>query len=371
MLGSVHLAILGLAVLSLGLSGWALRRDAPLDWRLAPPAPVDMAAPRAFETILDYTAASGQAHSPAVILRPGGVRIAWFEGSQEARADVDIFAVDILRESSPNAPARLITRGRLGKVFTPRQAVITLGNTIQNDTAEDAAYATVVSVGGWAMASIADVRLGVSGPISARKLNLSPFLNRSFLVKSPMLGYADGSQALPAYFEMGQTYGALIRLDAAGRVRDMRRMPGRFKAIQPMIVPMDDQRAVAFLRNFQTGSDRLLISRTTDGGQSWSEVQETNIPNLSAPVAALALGEGRILMAVNDDAADGGILRLTISEDEGRSWRRLRTLEDAGGQARYPMMRALPDGQIVLAYSHGGKGGIRAHRFTAEWALSE
>lgn len=370
MLSAAHFAILGLAALSLGLSGWALRRDTPLDWRLAAPASVDLIAPPAFEAVLDYTAASGQAHAPAVILRPDGVRIAWFEGSQEARADVDIFAVDI-SSHDVTAPARLITRGDLGDVFTPRQAVITLGNTIQNDGAPDALYATVVSVGGWAMASIADVRMGADGPVRAQKLNLSPLLNRSFLVKSPMLAYADGTHALPAYFEMGQTYGALIRLDGAGRVRDMRRMPGRLKAIQPMIVALDDQRAVAFLRNFQTGSDRLLVSRTDDGGQSWGKVRETDIPNLSAPVAALALGDGRILMAVNDDAKDGGILRLTLSEDAGRSWRRVITLEDAGGDARYPMMRALPDGQIMLAYSHGSKGGIRAHRFTARWALAQ
>jgi hypothetical protein len=370
MLSAVHFAILGLTALSLCLGGWAVLRDIPLSWRLAAPAPVDLTAPPAFETVLDYTAISGQAHSPAVILHPDGVRIAWFEGSEEARADVDIFAVDVI-PGGVSAPRRLLTRGGLGKVFTPRQAVITLGNTVQNESVPDALYATVVSVGGWAMASIADVRMGASGAVHAQKLNLSPLLNRSFLVKSPMLAFADGSHALPAYFEMGQTYGALIRLDDDGRVRDMRRMPGALKAIQPMIVPLDAHRAVAFLRNFQTGSQRLLVSRTTDGGRSWEEVRETDVPNLSAPVAALALGGGRILMAVNDDSSDGGILRLTLSEDEGHSWRPLRTLEDAGGAARYPMMRALPDGQIVLAYSHGSKGGIRAHRFTANWALAQ
>ena len=59
----------------------------------------------------------------------------------------------------PN-PAPYATRAGLGEAFEPQQLVVTLGNTIQNEAAPDALYATVVSVGGWAMASVADVRMG-------------------------------------------------------------------------------------------------------------------------------------------------------------------------------------------------------------------
>ncbi|HEY9038460.1 MAG TPA: exo-alpha-sialidase [Roseovarius sp.] len=364
----MQIAILGLAALSVGLSAWAIRRDVPLTWDWAVPAPLATGDAPMFETVLDYTAPSGEAHSPGIILRDGGYSILWFEGSQEARADVDIVGVDIGPDGvSPVTPR--VTRSALSDAFEPRQLVVTLGNTVQNDAAQDALYATVVSVGGWAMASVADVRMGPDGPKVARKLNLSPLLNRSFLVKSPMVEYADGSHALPAYFEMGQTYGALVRLGAGGRVRDMRRMTGPMKAIQPMVVPLDARRAVAFLRNFESGAKRLLVTRSDDGGQSWQAVRETDIPNPSAPVAALGLGGGRILMAVNDDAKNGSILSLTLSEDGGDTWRHLRRLEQGDGDARYPMMRALPDGRVVLAYSIGGKAGVRAHVFNLAWAL--
>lgn len=365
----MQIAILGLAALSVGLSAWAIRRDVPLAWEWAVPAPLPVGDAPFFETVLDYTAPTGEAHSPGIILREDGYSILWFEGSQEARADVDIVGVDISEDGVSTVTPR-VTRGGLSDAFEPRQLVVTLGNTVQNDSIRDALYATVVSVGGWAMASVADVRMGPDGPKVARKLNLSPLLSRSFLVKSPLVGYADGSHALPAYFEMGQTYGALVRLDGQGRVRDMRRMTGPMKAIQPMVVPLDAQRAVAFLRNFDSGGKRLLISRSDDGGQNWDRVRETDIPNPSAPVAALGLGGDRILMAVNDDAADGSILNLTLSEDGGNTWRHLHRLEAGGGAARYPMMRALPDGRIVLTYSVGTKGGIRAHVLNLPWALS-
>ena len=370
-LGAVQIAVLALGVLSLGLSALAIARDQPLSWKWAVPVPIERGGAPLFETVLDYTAETGIAHSPAVILNGAGASILWFAGSQEAQADVDIVGVDIAVDGAVSDIRPRLTRSGLADAFEPRQLVVTLGNTVQNDGTEDALYTTAVSVGGWAMASVADVRMGPDGPLSARKLNLSPLLNRSFLVKSPMVAYADGSHALPAYFEMGATYGALVRLDGRGRVRDMRRMPARMKAIQPMIVPLGSARAVAFLRNFDSGAQRLLLTRSNDGGRTWDEVSETDIANPSAPVAALGIGNGAILMAVNDDATDGSILNLTLSEDGGDTWRHLKTLESGGGDARYPMMRALPDGRIMLAYSIGAKRGIRAHVFNLAWALAQ
>lgn len=366
------LAILVLAGLSLCLSLWAIRRDVALDWRFAlPEAMPEAGAPR-FETVLDYTAPEGQAHAPAILQDAHGFSVIWFQGSAEAQPDVDIFAAHMTREGDGwqvSDPERHLTRGALARAFEPRQLVVTLGNTIQNDTAPGRLYATAVSVGGWAMAAIADVEMGLRGPVRASKLNLSPILNRSFLVKSPMVAYADGSHALPAYFEMGPTYGALVRFDARGRVRDQRRMVGTgVKPIQPMIVPLDQSRAVAFLRDFDR-SGCLWLSRTSDGGQSWSRAQALEIANPSAPVAALALGVGRIVMAMNDEADRFDALTLALSEDEGESWRSLHRFTGEGA-LRYPMLARVGD-EIALTYSTNGKRGIRVHLFNAAWVLAQ
>jgi len=371
-LGAVQLVVLGLGALSLALSIWAMRRDTPLDWRFAPPGDVSTTGAAEFETVLDYTAETGQAHSPAILVREEGFTIIWFEGSAEAQADVDIHYTGFERHAEGwmrGTTGPLVTRGDLGAVMQPRQLVVTLGNTIENEAAHDALYATVASVGGWAMASIVDLRL-VGGRLEqARKLNLSPVLNRSTLVKSPMLAYRDGSHALPAYFEMGSTYGLLVRLDARGRVRDARRMTGFGQPIQPMIVPLDEQRAVAFLRDFGA-SRKLLVSRTEDGGRSWSRVAPLAVENPSSPVAALGLGDGRILLAINDEGARPEVLRLVLSEDEGESWRVLRAFEGEGA-LRYPMLRRLTTGEIVLAYSKGTKRGVVAHVFTPAWVMAQ
>lgn len=374
-MGTAQAAILVLTAISLLLSLWAASADEPPKWRFALPAPVAVTGQPMFQTVLDYTPETGQAHSPAIRLTPEGFDLLWFEGSAEAQADVDIHAASFARgpdgwQAGPPRP--MLTRGDLGGAMMPRQIVVTLGNTIENEAVPAALYATVASVGGWAMASVVDVRMAGGGPEQARKLNLSPLLNRSNLVKSPMVAYDDGTHALPAYFEMGATYGLLVRLDRHGRVRDTRRIgaaPGAGKPIQPMIVPLDETRALAFLRDFDP-SHQLLVSRTQDGGQSWSPAAPAGIENPSSPVAALNLGNGRILMAINDDADRPQRLRLILGTDEGADWRLLHQFE-GDGALRYPMLRRLPGDEIVLTYSKGTKRGVVAHVFNPAWVAAQ
>lgn len=370
-MGALHLGILALALISVALSGYAMWRDRPLEWRFAVPAAVDPLGAPVFDRVFDYKTPEGVAHAPAVLLEEGGARIAWFEGSAEAQPDVDIHSVELQRGPEgwqAGRPAPYITRDTLGAAMEPRQLVVTLGNVVENEARGASVYATVVSVGGWAMASIADVEMGKDGPVSARKLNLSPFLNRSHLVKSPMVGYADGSRGLPAYFEMGGTHGTLVRFGPQGRVRDTRRISGPAKMIQPMIVPLDETRAVAFLRDFDR-SDRVWVSRTEDGGRRWSVAEKTDMANPSAPVAAVGLGDGRILMVAND-LAGARDLRLLQSEDEGASWRLVTALEPDEAGARYPMLRRM-GAQFLLTYSYDNKRGIRAVVFNAAWVAAQ
>ncbi|WP_306152673.1 exo-alpha-sialidase [Roseovarius sp. MMSF_3281] len=370
-MGALHLGLLALGLVSVLLSGYAVWRDRPLEWRFALPAAVAPVGAPVLERVFDYKASEGVAHAPAIVVEEGGARIVWFEGSAEAQPDVDIHSVALTLGPEgwqAGESAAYFTRDELGAAMEPRQLVVTLGNVVENEARQASVFATVVSVGGWAMASVADVQMGEGGPVSARKLNLSPFLNRSHLVKSPMVVYADGSHALPAYFEMGGTHGTLVRFGAEGRVRDTRRITGPGKMIQPMIVPLDEARAVAFLRDFDR-SDRLWISRTQDGGQSWSVAEKTGMANPSAPVAAVGLGDGRILMAAND-VEGAGDLRLLTSEDEGATWKVVTVLEPDTAGARYPMLRRVGE-QFLLTYSHDTKRGIRAVVFNAAWVAAQ
>lgn len=372
-MGAATFIILGLIVASIGLGLWTIRRDVAPVWRFVPPTDLPSGGPPKYKTVFTYDVITGQAHAPALVTTDEGFELLWFEGSAEAQADVDIHFARFERtgtEWREIARGTRVTRCNLGAAMDPDQLVVTLGNTVQNANARGHIYATVVSVGGWAMASVAEVALKATGPLIARKLNLSPFLNRSNLVKSPMVAFADGSHGLPAYFEMGTAYGLLARFDSDGHVRDAVRMQGVGKPIQPMIVPLDATRAVAFLRDFDP-SHRLLMSRSENGGQSWSQVTAMDMSNPSAPVAALALGKGRILMVGNDVPGGSDRLSLLLSEDEGENWRVLSVLEDNGAGARYPMLYVMPQGEILLTYSIGNKRGIRVQSLSPAWVAAQ
>lgn len=366
------------ACLCIGL--WHSAQRVDLNWAFAMsevPSPSD-AAPRV-ETVFDYTTTQGVAHAAALQFGRGaaenGFSIIWFEGTRESHNDVVIRKADLTKAGqswTPEPPQTYLTKEAMSAVTTPRQTILTLGNTIQFGDSTDRVLATIVSLGGWAAASIAMVEMGVDGPQHVRKLSLSPFLNRSHLVRAPTLAYQDGTVAIPAYQELGNAFGLLVRLGPEGRVRDTRRLTqGRF-GIQPMIVPLDAQSAVALIRNFDDETDRLIAAWTQNGGRSWSQPKLLDLPNPSAPVAALRLASGDLLMAYNDvlpgAPAGGGLLRLAVSGDQGETWQVTRTLEQGGGNARYPAMARLPDGDIVLTYSYGSKSSLKALVFNDAWA---
>jgi len=363
-----------LIVVSLALSAYHWATAPSLSWAFkVENPPLDSAPPR-FATVFDYRSEAGSAHAPAIRLGETGFSLIWFDGTRESHEDVVIRRADFSQADgrwNASDPQVYLQKETMSAATVPRQVILSLGNTIQLGEQATADLATVVSFGGWAAASVALVETGFDGlPALARKLHLSPMLNRSHLVRAPTVPYADGTDAIPAYFELGNAFGELVRLDASGRVRDKQRISQGRLAIQPVIVPFDRQNAVALMRNFDRASDRLVASWTDDGGQSWSATELLDLPNPNAPVAALRLSDGQVLMAFNNSPADASILALALSDDRGRSWRVIETLEQGGGQARYPAIARLAGGDIVLTYSVDSKKGIRAHVFNEAWVIS-
>lgn len=369
----------GLLAANIFLSLWIVATQEHKEWRFSETQiSIDKNAPAYFETVFNYTSGAGVAHSPAIRIIGSEFSIIWFDGTREAATDVIIKSIQFHKTDDlwiAGSPLPLISRDSLGSVTSPKQKVLILGNTIDFHGETDGVLATIVSIGGWAMSSIAHVQLKDDIPQKATKLSLSPALNRSHLVRSPMISFTDGDYGLPAYFEMGNAFGELVRLTPDGRVNDKIRITNGRLGIQPMIVVTSPLEAVALLRNFSKASGNLVASWTKDGGKSWSKQEFLDIPNPDSPVAALRLSNEKILMAFNDSTDRRNNLKLAVSEDDGHTWTRIFTLEDHGEEpgtdTRYPMMQYLPDGQIVLTYSWGSKKGIRAYIFNESWVNNQ
>ena len=363
-------ALFVLALVLALVSTW-LRPEPP--WEFAYREPVRAGGDIAlFRTVLDLSGDGRTMHSPA-ILRADPPAIMWFEGSKEAARDVEIVSVTLEGgQYRPSAPAPVLSAASMTRAMRPRQAVLVLGNTIQAVPGKrDELLATVVSAGGWAAASIAPVRLENGRPVWARKLALSPLLNRSQLVRNAVIRFANGDIGVPAYFEMAARFGELVRLDGELRVRAKARIGQGVAAIQPAIVVLGPKTAVALMRPFGA-LRRVFRSETRDGGRTWTTPAPLmDLPNPGAPVAAIALEGGRILMAFNDGEGQADNLTLAVSDDAGLSWKRLVQVETPGRETpavyRYPDLARLADGRFLLTYSTFAKGGIRARVFNRAW----
>jgi predicted neuraminidase len=129
--------------------------------------------------------------------------------------------------------------------------------------------------------------------------------------------------------------------------------------IQPSLARKKDGTLVAYMRDNGPAPKRLMISQSTDRGETWSTVEDTELPNPGAGAEVLVLKDGKWAIIYNDLERGRYSLAVSLSEDEGRTWRWTRHLErDAPstdprqlGEYHYPSIIQARDGSLHATYS--------------------
>jgi hypothetical protein len=151
--------------------------------------------------------------------------------------------------------------------------------------------------------------------------------------------------------------------------------------VQPSVARRRDGTLVALMRDNGPPPFRLHQSESRDNGATWSAVTDSAWPNPGSGAEVIALANGHWALVGNDTEAGRHRLSVQISDDEGRTWRWRRALEDdpAGplaGRFHYPSLMQARDGSLHVTYSHHrpapDKGGqaaktIRHVRFDEAW----
>jgi predicted neuraminidase len=142
-----------------------------------------------------------------------------------------------------------------------------------------------------------------------------------------------------------------------------------FGAIQPAVVRRDNGELVAYMRD--NGIEHRIQSAVSrDEGLTWGPVAATEFANPGSGLDAVRLANGRWALIYNDGVRGRNRLAVSISDDEGQTWKWKRYLEDQPeGSFHYPAIIQSRDGSLhaVYSYSVGAGESMKHAAFNEAW----
>jgi predicted neuraminidase len=142
-----------------------------------------------------------------------------------------------------------------------------------------------------------------------------------------------------------------------------------FGNIQPAVLQRNDGTLVAYMR--ENGPlERIRVAESKDDGLTWGPVGVSELPNPGSGLDAVRLANGHWVLVYNDTTRGRNRLAVSISEDEGRTWKWTRHLEQQEtGSYHYPAIIQGKDGTIHAAYSYFVAGGksMKHAAFNEAW----
>ena len=180
-----------------------------------------------------------------------------------------------------------------------------------------------------------------------------------------------GRWILPLYCD---TFSASLMVfsDDEGKTWSTGRPMIGFGNIQPSLVRKRDGTLVAYMRD-NGPHHRIRKATSTDDGMIWSAVEDTAFPNPGAGIEAVRLGTGNWALIYNDTASGRHSLAVSLSDDEGATWKWTRHIERRGpgqGSFHYPSIIQGSEGEIHATYTHNvpSEGStIKYARFDEAW----
>jgi predicted neuraminidase len=266
------------------------------------------------------------AHAASLITVRNGLRAFWYHATYEGAADARL-DTSTLNGTNWSPSETLVTSADLSREIGV--SIKSLANPVpfRHPNGELWLFFCVSRLSGWATSEILLKRSTDDGKTwkPAERLYASPFVNISHMTKTPPVLMSGNRIGVPSYFEMKIKYPVLLVLNEDGRVIDRRRMGGGgFSAIQPSIVVTGKRTAVALMRRLKTSTlHRVLVSRTTDGGDTWSAPIPTNLPNPGGAVSAIRYDANRLLIAYNDNPLEEMQVALAVSDLSGAKWKKI------------------------------------------------
>ncbi len=130
-----------------------------------------------------------------------------------------------------------------------------------------------------------------------------------------------------------------------------------FGNIQPVVLRRDDGTLVAYMR--ENGPlNKIRVCESTDDGVHWGPVGTIDIINPGSGLDAVRLANGHWALVYNDTFSNRDSLAVSISDDEGKTWKWTRHLEQQPkGRYHYPAIIQSRDGNMHCVYTYSVEDG--------------
>ena len=133
--------------------------------------------------------------------------------------------------------------------------------------------------------------------------------------------------------------------------------PQEIMCIQPTLLQMADGSLKALCR---TKNGRIATTTSHDGGETWSEVTLTDLPNNNSGIDAVALNDGNYILVYNPATVQPGeemgprsSLAVAVSDD-AEHWHMIMESKESTapqGELSYPAVIQGSNGHIYMAYT--------------------
>ncbi len=197
-------------------------------------------------------------------------------------------------------------------------------------------------------------------------------LEEGWMVRGKPIVLSSGRWLLPVYHEVGgdrervepeTSSFFLIRDPGQSGWRPSGRIRSKNGNLQPAPVELEPGHVLAFCRRgggYGPGERGFIVAaESRDGGLTWSEGRDTDLPNPNSAVELIRLRSGRLLLIYNPSMHRRTPLTAALSEDGGRTWPWRRNLAEGEDSFAYPSAVETPDGLIHVVYTSDGRKVVR------------
>ena len=294
-------------------------------------------------------------HAFQFIRTPQALHGVWYGGTAEGEPDVQLYwATFNPINQAWSKPRAILNRYKVTQ--DTGRLVLKVGNAT-GIYAQGRIYLFFVTVGlgGWAASSLNMMTSEDEGRSwsQVKRLLTSPMLNVSHLVRGPVQQLEDGNFWIPAYFEGPTKYSVMIKVSPQGKVLGWTNVTtASFEAIQPHVL-QNDQVQYFYSRHMVRGG--RMVQTTRNLATEDVTIQLGQLRNADSALAVTWLNAQTAIMAYNNTPKDRKNIDLAISNDKGRTWQHLLTLEKVKESGLgYPALSCAPmhgDWQCDLVYT--------------------